>query len=251
MESKTISGISFTRALRALLLFAAGLTLAGGCTAAHKSTPNAEGPSGVFQPAGDHNLSADEYVVDPPDEITIQAPNIKELDKQKSIVRPDGKIGLNLLGEVQVAGLTPKQINDLLQQKAAKYYVNPDIKCEIKANSKFFNVVGLGINKGGRIPFTGNDSVVSAIADAGFNEKAWPQQVLLSRPGKNGSRATAVVDFTQVFEQGKMEQNYLLKPGDIVYVQYSPMASFEFKFEQAVGPVTGATGVGGSVVAPH
>jgi polysaccharide export outer membrane protein len=230
----------FIQAGRTLLLLAAGALLAG-CASAHKSTANAEGPQGVFKPAEGHDLSsADEYIVDPPDEITLQAPNIKELDKQKAIVRPDGKIGLNLLGEVKVAGLTPNQINLLLQKAASKYYVNPDIKCEVKANSKFFNVVGLGMNKGGRIPFTGIDTVVSAVADAGFNPQAWPQQVLLSRPGKNGQPpATAVVDFTKVFEEGRMEQNYLLEPGDIIDVRYSPMAVFEFKVIQAVGPVTG------------
>lgn len=231
------------RTAQALFLFAAGALLAG-CTSARQSTAGAEGPHGTFVQAKGHDISEAEYIVDPPDEITIQSPTIKELDKSKQVVRPDGKITLNLLGEVKVSGLTPAQINAMLREKLIKYYVNPDIKCEVIANSKFYNVVGLGINTAGRKAFTGNDSVIKAIAEAGFNERGWPQQVLISRPGKNGKKPeTAVVDFTKVFEYGDLSQNYLLQEGDIVYVRTSPIAYFNFKFEQIVGPVTGAGGV--------
>ena len=86
-----------------------------GCEQEMHSTPNAEGTQGVFRRGELHQVSTREYHVDPPDEIIVKAPNIKELDGQRQKVRPDGKISLNLLDEVYVAGLTPNEINALLK----------------------------------------------------------------------------------------------------------------------------------------
>ena len=73
---------NFSRAVRFTLVGAVAMLLLG-CTHALKSTANAEGPQGVFKHASGHDTSNIEYVVDPPDEILIKAPNIKEIDGQK------------------------------------------------------------------------------------------------------------------------------------------------------------------------
>jgi polysaccharide export outer membrane protein len=215
-----------------------------GCTQKLASTPNAEGPQGVFQVASGHDTSLNEYVIDPPDEILIKAPNIKEIENVKQVVRADGRISLNLLGEVQVAKKTPAQVQKMLQELAGKYYNNPDIKIEVVANSKFYSVVGRGVTTGGKKAYTGNDTLVKALAESGMNENAWPQQVLLVRPGRNGQEpARAVVDFKNITENGVMAQNYVLHEGDIVNVRDSPLSSFNFKFTQVLGPVSGASSV--------
>lgn len=223
--------------MKHLSLLLLGLFL-GGCANARQSTPNAEGPSGVFHQASQHEVSTAEYRVDPPDEIIVKSPMIKELDQQKQKVRPDGKISLNLLGEVYVAGLTPTQINDLLRKLTEKYYANPDIKVEVIANSKFFYVFGFGVAKQGKYAWTGQNSVVSALAEAGFGPGAWPQQVYVSRPGKEGqANATAVVDFKKIWGYGDLNQNYLLHEGDIIEVPYSPLAAWNEKMTRIMSPL--------------
>jgi polysaccharide export outer membrane protein len=207
---------------KAILLFiTAGLLV--GCTPSHVSTPGAEGPDGVFIEATPHDVSDVEYIVDPPDEITILSPDIKEIDRYKMVVRPDGKISVDLLGDVMVRGCTPQEISKKLSDLAAKYYMHPDIKAEVVANSKFYYVVGAGVEHPGKRPYTSNDSIIRAIADAGFNDGAWPQQVWLCRPGKN---AQAVVDFKKMFETGDLSQNYRLEEGDIIEVRDSPRMKF-------------------------
>src|SRR6266550_8991943 len=109
-----------------LAVIVAGLML--GCESARQSTPNAEGENGLFHQATKHQLASREYRVDPPDEIIIKAPNIKELDGQRQKVRPDGKISLNLVGDVYVVGMTPSEINALLKKVVSKWYEMPDIK---------------------------------------------------------------------------------------------------------------------------
>jgi polysaccharide export outer membrane protein len=232
------------------LVLSLSVVLLAGCESERVSTPNAEGDNGVFHRATQHVVSSAEYRIDPPDEIVVKAPNVKELDGQKQKVRPDGKVSLNLLGEVYVAGLTPTEVNDLLQKLTKQYYTNADVKVEVIANSKFYYVFGQGVAGQGRFPYTGRDTVVTALANAGFDNKAWPQQVRLSRPGKNGQdNATAVVDFTKIWGYGDLSQNYLLEEGDIIQIPYSPLWKWNERTTQVLGPITGTAGAAGTTAA--
>ena len=173
----------------ALAVFTLSLRLPGPRLArrSSQSTANAEGPQGVFKAASGHDTSLNEYVVDPPDEIQIKAPNIKEVDGSKQVVRADGKISLNLLGEIKVSGLDPRADPENRSSKSAtKFYTNPDIKVEVIANSKYYTIFGRGSTTGGKKPYTGNDTVIKALAEAGMNEQAWPQQIWVVRPARNG-----------------------------------------------------------------
>ncbi len=238
---------NFSRAVPFMLLISVAMLLSG-CTHALKSTENAEGPQGVFKHASGHDTSNVEYVVDPPDEILIKAPAIKEIDGQKQVVRPDGRITLNLLKDVKVSGLTPAQIQQQLTEIASKFYNNPDIRVEVIAQSKFYQIFGRGVNQQGKRPFTGNDTVIKALAEAGLSAEAWPQQVWVVRPGRGGQPpARAVVDFKHMSETGDLSQNYVLQENDIITVPEGPLSYFNTKFTLIVGPITGAGNMGSTV----
>ena len=216
-----------------------------GCESAKQSTPNAEGENGMFHKANTHQLSAREYRVDPPDEIVIKAPKITELDGVRQKVRPDGKISLNMVGEVYVVGMTPSEISELLKKMVTKYFEQPEIKVEVIANSKFYYVFGQGVARQGRYAYTGQDTVITALAEAGLSETGWPEQVRVSRPAKEGTpqeRATAVVDFKHIFQTGDLSQNYLLEEGDIIEIPYSPLSAWDAKTRKVLGPLTGTAG---------
>lgn len=214
--------------------------MALGC-AGRTSTSNAIGPYGVFQNAGVHGVTHREYRVDAPDELLIKAPDVKEIDGQRQVVRPDGKISLELVGEVMVAGKTPVEIADEMKQLVAKYYVKADVRVEVVANSKFFYVFGFGAAKQGKYPYTGRVTVVSALADAGFSTEGWPEQIRLSRPTRNGEpNQTAVIDFTKISGYGDMTQNYLIEDGDIIEIPYSPLAAWNVNINRLLGPFTGS-----------
>jgi polysaccharide export outer membrane protein len=225
-----------------LPIVAAALLL--GCESARQSTANAEGENGLFHRATTHQLASRDYRVDPPDEIIVKAPKIAELDGQRQKVRPDGKISLNMVGDVYVVGMTPSEISGLLKKMVAKFYEEPDIKVEVIANSKFYYVFGQGVQRQGRYAYTGRDTVVTAMAEAGFGDAAWPQQVRVSRPAKEEGqdRATAVVDFKKIFQTGDLAQNYLLEEGDIIEIPPSPLASWDMKTRRVLGPLTGTAG---------
>jgi len=224
-------------------LFVAGIA-AGGCQQARKSDMQAEGSLFIYPPTTEKEVSATEYRVAPPDKLAIKAPGIKELEGITTTIRPDGKVSVNLLGEVYVAGKTPEEISKQLTEAANKYYNNADIKVEVADyQSKHYNVIGTNVRDQGKKPFTGRDTVISALATAGFTDDSWPQQVSLSRPAKNGQpRATAIVDFKQMAMTGDMRQNYLLEENDILYIPNSPLTQLRINTNNIFGPL--GTGVG-------
>ena len=219
-----------------------------GCMSARKSDLVAEGPQGLFRPYTERDVSATEYRVAPPDKLAIRSSSIAELKDFVTQIRPDGKVSMNLLGEVYVAGKTPEEISAELTKVATKYYNSPEVKVEIaEYNSKFYRVFGTAVRDGGLKPYTGRDTVISALAAVGFTDDAWPQQVSVSRPAKNGQpRATAIVDIKNMYMTGDMRQNYLLEEGDIIYVPDSPLATWRKTTNNIAGPLGQAAGTVGA-----
>jgi polysaccharide biosynthesis/export protein len=233
---------------RVTLFIGLGLMVAAGCQSARKSDLNAEGPQGLFRPATEKEVSATEYRVAPPDKLAIRAPGIKELDNITAIIRPDGKIAVNLLGEIPVAGKTPEELGKLLTAAANKYYNNADIRVEVSEFlSKHYYVVAPNVRDQGKKNFTGRDTVISALAAAGFTDDSWPQQVSLSRPAKGEQpRATAIINFKDMAMTGDMRQNYLLEENDIIQVPNSPLTQLRLNTNNILGPLgTGVGTVGG------
>jgi polysaccharide export outer membrane protein len=229
-----------------LMCIAGALSLVAGCVHERRSDPQA---AQVFRPATERDVSATEYRVAPPDKLFIRAAGIKELDQQVALIRPDGKIQVNLLGEFYVAGRTPQEIGQSLTRAGAPFYNDPQIQVDVaEYNSKFYCVFGTAVRDGGRKPYTGRNTVVAALAAAGFTDDAWPQQVSLSRPAKGAQpRATAIIDMTQVFLHGDTSQNFLIEEGDVIYVPDGPLADFSKTVRKVLSPLTVIAGTAGTV----
>jgi protein involved in polysaccharide export with SLBB domain len=232
-----------TRRLRILAMLSL-VTFLIGCTEARQSDP---GASTTFKHSTLQDVSAKEYRVAPPDKLSIRAEGVKELEAVTTI-RPDGKIQINLVGEFYVAGKTPEEIAQILTTAAAKYYNGATVQVEVaEFNSKFYTVFGTAVRSGGRKPYTGRDTVIAALASAGFNEDAWPQQIHISRPAGNGGHTTAIVDMKTMYTTGDTTQNYLLEEGDIIFVPDSPLTAFEKTARKVLTPFSAIAGTAQTV----
>jgi polysaccharide export outer membrane protein len=180
------------------------------------------------------------YRVQPPDAIRVTAPAIKELDKAEAKIRSDGKVTLNLVGEIYVAGLSSSEIADELTKRLAKFYQKDTIYVSVEVTafeSKKYYVFGQVFAPGVK-NYTGRDTIVKALADAGLNEDAWPQKVVLVRPHEDQNiRQKVTVDLKAMYQSGKTDQNYLLEEGDLIYVPPSPLAEFKMKFDRLFSPI--------------
>jgi polysaccharide export outer membrane protein len=132
-------------------------------------------------------------------------------------VRPDGKISLPLLNDVQAAGLTPMQLADSLTDKLKKYVASPRVTVVVTSiNSKRIFLVG-EVGHTGATPMLPNMTVLQALSSAGMTQFANTKKIYVMRV-QNGKQIKMPVNYRKLVKGEMMEQNYLLQPGDTIVV---------------------------------
>lgn len=192
----------------------------------------------VFLRAHEHEVSASEYRVQPPDALLVSAPGCPEVDGDMQVVRVDGCIDLRLLGEVRVVGLTPSEVSAKLEKLLRKYYVDPKVHVRVGGyNSKKYYVLGEVASPGPR-PYTGRDTLMDALADSPPSFLAWRSNIKVIRPSEaEGERHTITVDLDKMILLGDTRMNMLLQEGDIVYVPPTPLAWVGLRIRELLWPV--------------
>jgi len=177
----------------------------GSETAAKPSTPPA-------------NHAADDYVIGPSDVLAIDVWKDTELTRTIT-VRPDGKISLPLVGELDVNALTAKQVQQLIVQRLAEYISNPQVTVIVQeVKSQTYVIVGK-VTKPGSYELGKPTTVLDAIAIAGgFLDFAKVNKVKIIRPRAGGQPETLYFDYKQVIKGKKTEQNLALRNGDTIVV---------------------------------
>jgi protein involved in polysaccharide export with SLBB domain len=183
-----------------------------------------------------------EYRVESPDELLILAPRMPEINNEKVTVRPDGKITLNLLGDVFVADMTPAEIGKKLRQMALKYYQKDaaDVMVQVtEFKSKVVYVFGQ-VDEPGIKPFTGRDTLLDMLGQARLNDNAWPQKIVIVRPNEDPNiKQKVTVDVKLMWQTGDVKDNFMLEEGDVIYVPPSPLAQANTTFSRLLSPLTG------------
>jgi len=131
-------------------------------------------------------------------------------------VRPDGKISLPLLNEVQAAGLTPSQLRQSLMTKLVEYMPTPEVSVIVReVHSNKISVLG-EVRKAGRYEISQRATVLDAVALAGgFNDFARRTKLVIMRQEGTGTKRIPINYNRIVAEE---DDNVLLQPGDIVVV---------------------------------
>lgn len=161
-------------------------------------------------------LAGPDYVIGPDDVLHISV--WKEADLTATLpVRPDGKISLPLLDDVQAAGLTPKQLAESITEKLKKYIADPRVTVVVnQINSKRVYLVG-EVTHTGPMPMLANMTVLQAISSAGLTQFANTKGIYVLRTD-DGKQQKLPVNYRKLVKGEQMEQNYLLKPGDTIVV---------------------------------
>ena len=163
------------------------------------------------------NIPADAtYVIGPEDTLHIAV--WKENDLTATLpVRPDGKISLPLLNDVQASGLTPQQLADSVTEKLRKYIADPRVTVVVTAiNSKRIYLTG-EVSHAGAMPMLPNMTVLQALASAGLNQFANTKRIYVLRT-ENGKQEKLPVNYRKLVKGEQIEQNYVLQPGDTIVV---------------------------------
>jgi len=125
-----------------------------------------------------------EYVVGPGDILQVTVYGNEELSRAPT-VQPNGTIGLPLLGDVAVTGLSASEIQRKLTALLARdFLVNPQVEVKVKEyQSQFVSVVG-EVNNPGRKPLRGRTRLFDVLIEAGgFTPRASGEVVITRREG--------------------------------------------------------------------
>ena len=199
----------------AVLLWGAQAAL--GQTKPDVPTKPAEGPGATAPGKASESVGAavdpNKYVLGSEDVIFIKTWREPDFTFQVA-VRPDGKITVPLVGEVQAGGLTPQQLTTDLQESLSKFINKPDVTIFVTdVRSKKYFIDGQ-VNRAGSFPLVTPTTVLEALSNAsGFKDFANTKKIKILRGAKSFR-----FNYKEVTSGKKQEQNIFLESGDHIIV---------------------------------
>lgn len=175
-------------------------------------------------------ITISEFSLGPSDVIDVQVWRNNELSR-KVQVDPYGKISYPFVGEINVTGMSVKQLKDVLTQGLLKYYVDPVVEVNVSSiqSQKVF-VLG-EVSRPGIFSLSKPTDVLEAIASSGgFTQDAREENVLVIR-GDKKTPELIKLDLKSAMKHADLRQNISLQNGDIVYVPVTFIADAGRYFE--------------------
>jgi polysaccharide export outer membrane protein len=162
------------------------------------------------------NLS-NSYVIGQGDVIEVFVWRNDQLSREV-VVRPDGRISLPLLPDIQAEGFNVVQLKNKITRLLTEHLDNPRVSVIIKT-IKSYRISVLGrVRNPGVYPITGNTTLAEAIALAGgFTE--WADKSDITVVSNNGGeKRQVVINYKKIASGKDLSQNIVLKRGDIIIV---------------------------------
>jgi polysaccharide biosynthesis/export protein len=158
-----------------------------------------------------------EYRIGPQDVLRVDVWREDQLTRTVP-VRPDGKITLPLLNDVQAVGMTPMQLAGVISDGLKKYVNNPQVTVSVtEINSRRVYVTG-EVTRPGAFPLLPNMTVLQALTSAGgFTQFARTKSIYVLRM-EGGLQGKHAFNYKDVINGKKAEDNIQLQPGDTIVV---------------------------------
>ncbi len=177
------------------------------------------GETGLAQPDSRTAPSVDaHYRIGADDVLTVNVWHEPEVSRNVP-VRPDGKISLPLVGDVQASGLTPTELKNELESRFSKFLTNPDVSVIVaEIRSQRINVLGQ-VLRPGTYALIPPMSVIDAVATAGgLREFAKPNKIYVLRTLPNGQVQRIKVEYNNVLKGKRGSEDVVLQTRDTVVV---------------------------------
>ncbi|HYA42088.1 MAG TPA: polysaccharide biosynthesis/export family protein [Syntrophobacteraceae bacterium] len=158
---------------------------------------------------------------------------------QEVTVRPDGKISLLLVHEVDAVGLTPSELTKQLIENYGKYLQQPEVAVVVNsfAGQKVF--VGGEVGAAGVKELVGPTTVLQVIAmSGGFRDTARLDEVIIIRRDENNKPFTIALDAKKAMKGIDLTQDIYVQPFDLVLVPKSNIADVDVWVQQYIGTLT-------------
>jgi len=170
-------------------------------------------------------LGTQAYTIQIGDEFDIKSYYNPELNEHV-IVRPDGKISLPLVNEIEAAGKTPAQLADELTNRYSSEFKQPQVAIILRTFGAQKVYVAGQVNKPGMVNLVGQLTALQAVALAeGFTDVARTGEVVVIRRGPDNRPTTTMLDLNAAIRGSDLKQDLLLQPYDIIYVPRTRIAN--------------------------
>lgn len=163
----------------------------------------------------------DNYVIGVDDALQISVWRNPELSVGVP-VRPDGKISVPLIGDVEAGGLTAEQVATSIKQKLALYIRDPNVTVIVTGlrSHEYLSRVRVtgAVRQARSMPYRDGMTVLDAILEAGgVSDFAAPNRTKLYRKASSALEVIPI-KLENILTKGKLDTNIELKPGDIITV---------------------------------
>lgn len=177
------------------------------------------------------------YALQVGDQLAIKFWAVPELD-QELVIRPDGRISLPFIDEVQAAGMTPAQLDDDLTRLYATELKNPQITIIVRQSLGNRVFVGGEVTQQGPVPIIGELTLMQAVQQAGgFLPSARRRQVLLIRTAPDGTRLARSLDIRPALSGARPDFDPRLQTADIVFVPRTKINNVDLFVDQYINRV--------------
>lgn len=203
--------------LQGLLLSLTAVAFVAGCAGPQSSSQEAINEALNLQTS----TSVDEYVLGPTDEIQISVWRNADLSMVVP-VRPDGRVSMPLIGDIQAAGKTPEQLSNEIEIGLTGFIREPQVTVVVKSmgSHEFSDRVRVtgAVNQSISVPHRPGMTVLDMVLSAGgANPFAQLNSSMLYR--SVGDRMVAIpVRLDDILSKGDVSTNYRMRPGDILTV---------------------------------
>lgn len=168
-----------------------------------------------------------DYVLRQGDSLTIKFYFTPELNEQTSI-RPDGKITMQLIGDIKAADLTVSELRTKLTKVYEQYLKHPEISVTVNTFDKQRIFIGGEVAHAGAIPLHHGMTVLQAILMAGgYRDTAEPTEVLIIREREPKNPELLMVDLQSGLDSFTQVQDVYLMPHDVIMVPKSTIAKMD------------------------
>jgi polysaccharide export outer membrane protein len=179
--------------------------------------------SGEYVMVDDYRLppevSDPDYLIRPGDVLQVRVMG-QDAVSARVKVRPDGKISVPLLRDVVAAGTTPAELSRQVQEKLARFIVNPSVTISLEEpRALMISVLG-EVAKVGSYPLEQGSGVLEAMAAAGGpNQYASLDRIMVIRREPSGNRIRIRFDYDALTQLRGAAATFRLQNGDVIVVE--------------------------------
>jgi len=150
-------------------------------------------------------------------------------------VRPDGKISLTFIPEIQAAGITPQELGKNIRTALRHRVKQADVAVIVREAASHKVFVGGEVAKPGTVALMGGETIMQVLNAAGWiTPTARRKEIALVRTDAAGKQSTYAINLNKIIKGEDMAQNVVLQAGDVILVPPSDITAFDRWVDQHI-----------------